>query len=79
MRSHRLGGAVRGGSLYGRFAQLRPGGPDDVDDRGRWIPSTALDQYAATLARWFGLDSAGLDAVLPNLRNFSARDLGFLG
>jgi uncharacterized protein (DUF1501 family) len=74
-----LGGAVRGGSLYGRFAELRPGGPDDVDDRGRWIPSTALDQYAATLAKWFGLDEAGVDAVLPNLRNFSTRNLGFLG
>ena len=73
-----VGGAVRGGSLYGRFAELRPGGPDDVDDRGRWIPSTSLDQYAATLAKWFGLDEPSLDAVVPNLSNFPVRDLGFL-
>ena len=74
-----VGGAVRGGQLYGRFPELRPGGPDDIDDRGRWIPTTALDQYAGTLAKWFGLIDADVDAVLPNLRNFSARDLGFLG
>lgn len=74
-----VGGAVRGGALYGQFPELRPGGPDDVDDRGRWIPTTALDQYAGTLAQWFGLDAAGVDAVLPNLRNFSQRNLGFLG
>jgi uncharacterized protein (DUF1501 family) len=79
-----LGGAVAGGQLYGRYPELVLGGPDDVgvDDwerQGRWIPSTSVDQYAATLLRWWGLSEAQLDAALPNLRNFgSARSVGFL-
>lgn len=73
-----MGHAVRGG-LYGRFPELVLSGPDDADDRGRFIPTTALDQYAATLARWFGLGEGALDAAFPNLGAFSERDLGFLG
>ncbi|MCV4776848.1 hypothetical protein OFM21_29155, partial [Escherichia coli] len=59
-------------------------GPDDVDSgtgaRGRWIPTTSVEQYAATLARWFGLpqDSSTLTAVFPNINNFSITNLGFL-
>ncbi len=44
----------------------------------RWIPTTALEQYAATLASWFGLDDDGLSEAFPNLANFGQRDLGFL-
>ena len=79
-----LGGAVRGGTTYGQFPQLVLGGPDDVgvqswERHGRWIPTSSVDQYAATLLSWFGASSAQLDSVLPNLRNFgSARSLGFL-
>jgi len=73
-----LGGAVRGGALYGRFPELTLQGPDDSGDRGRWIPTTSLDQYAATLGRWFGLNDADLNFVFPNLSNFSIRDLGFM-
>ncbi len=79
-----LGGAVRGGTTYGRFPELALGGPDDVGQdswelHGRWIPSTSVDQYAATLLRWFGSSEAQLDAVLPNLVNFgTARGLGFV-
>ncbi len=79
-----MGGAVRGGTTYGQFPQLVLGGPDDVgvhswERHGRWIPTSSVDQYAATLLAWFGASDAQLDSVLPNLRNFgSARSLGFV-
>jgi uncharacterized protein (DUF1501 family) len=72
-----VGGAVRGGDLYGRFPTLVLSGPDDASDEGRFIPGTALDQYAATLARWFGIADADLAAIFPNLRNFTAPTLPF--
>lgn len=73
-----LGGAVRGGAMYGRYPTLALGGPDDAESEGRWIPSTSVDQYGATLARWFGVPEAALGAVFPNLSRFPAADLGFL-
>ncbi|MGE0593570.1 MAG: DUF1501 domain-containing protein [Vicinamibacterales bacterium] len=72
-----LGGAVQGGT-YGTFPTLQLRGPDDAGDRGYWIPTISLDQYAATLGRWFGVPDASLDAIFPNLGNFAPRTLGFL-
>lgn len=72
-----VGGAVNGGDLYGNYPLLQIGGPEDVGG-GRMIPSTSADQYAATLARWFGIPETDLNAVAPNLRNFAQRDLGFM-
>ncbi len=77
--SHHLviGGGVQGGT-YGIFPTHELRGPDDAGDRGNWIPTTALDQYAATLAHWFDVPEADLSAVFPNLGNFSPQQLGFL-
>ena len=77
-----LGGAVQGGDLYGRFPLHVLDGPDDATGEGRWIPTTALDQYAATLALWFGVPPSGpnsINTIFPNLPNFSTPRLGFLG
>ena len=79
-----LGGAVKGGATYGTYPELVLGGADDVgvnpwELQGRWIPTTAVDQYAATLLGWFGATDAQLDTMLPNLKNFgTARRLAFL-
>lgn len=88
-----IGGSVVGGNFYGMdtsngtpYPTLTVGaaGPDDTDSntgaRGRWIPTTSVDQYAATIAKWFGLpqDATTLEAVFPNLDNFSTTPLGFL-
>ncbi len=72
-----VGGAVQGQTLYGTYPLLQIGGPDDVGG-GRMIPTTSADQYAATLARWFGVPDADLPLVAPHLDNFVQRDLGFM-
>jgi len=72
-----MGDAVRGRDIYGTFPRLEIDGPDDVTG-GRMIPTTAADQYAATLASWFGIADADLDVVAPNIANFVVRDLGFM-
>jgi uncharacterized protein (DUF1501 family) len=74
-----LGGAVQGGQIYGQFPTFELGGPDDADTRGRWIPTTSVDQYGATLCSWFGIPDNAMAAVFPNLANFGAAKLGFLG
>ena len=74
-----MGGAVKGGDMYGRYPTLARAGPDDADTSGRWIPTLSVEQYGATLARWFGLSDPAIAAVFPNLSRFSATDLGFLG
>lgn len=72
-----LGGGVRGKRLYGLMPVLQIDGPDDTED-GRWIPSTSVDEYAATMAKWFGVAEGDMDTVLPNLGRFRSRDLGFM-
>jgi uncharacterized protein (DUF1501 family) len=74
-----LGGAVQGGQIFGEFPTFQLGGPDDADVRGRWIPTTSIDQYGATLCSWFGIPDSGLASVFPNFPNFGSVKLGFLG
>jgi uncharacterized protein (DUF1501 family) len=74
-----LGGAVQGGKIFGKFPALQLGGPDDTDTRGRWIPTSSIDQYGATLCSWFGIPTSALAGVFPNLANFPTANLGFLG
>jgi len=73
-----LGGAVKGGQVYGRFPYPALGGADDSGSRGALIPSTSLEQFGATLARWFGVDAAGLNTAFPALGAFAPQDLGFM-
>jgi len=77
-----VGGSVLGHTLYGTYPTLRLGGPDDTDSgsspRGRWIPTTSVEQYAATLATWYGLSSADLTAVFPLIGRFATPNLGFM-
>ena len=77
-----VGGSVLGHTLYGTYPTLALGGPDDTDGgsnpRGRWIPTTSVEQYAATLATWYGLSSADLATVFPLIGRFATPTLGFL-
>ena len=72
-------GGPGGGQIYGKFPSLQLAGPDDAGNRGVRIPSTSLDQYGATLARWFGVGPVEMVKVFPNLGNFALAELGFLG
>jgi len=78
-----VGGAVQGHTIYGTYPNITPGGPNDTDSgtnpRGRWIPTTSVEQYAATLATWYGLSTADLAAVFPLIGRFASPNLGFLG
>lgn len=78
--SHHLimGGSVLGGDVYGTFPSSVLGGPDDADERGRFIPTTSVDQYAATIAAWLGVSNADIAGIFPNLANFQTRRLGFV-
>lgn len=77
-----MGGSVLGNRIYGTYPTLALGGPDDTDGgsspRGRWIPTTSVEQYAATLATWYGLSTSDLPAVFPLIENFGPQNLGFI-
>jgi uncharacterized protein (DUF1501 family) len=73
-----LGGAVQGGRLFGTFPTLAVNGPDDTG-QGRWIPTTSVDEFSATLATWFGVSASDLPTVLPNIGRFAHPNLGIFG
>jgi uncharacterized protein (DUF1501 family) len=76
-----MGGSVRGGTIYGQYPTL---GVDQGSfnnpnmSGGVIIPTMSVDQYAGTMGKWFGLSAGQLDTIFPNLKNFAARDLGFM-
>ena len=72
-----LGGAVKGRQFYGTAPQVSVTADDQVG-QGRLLPSTSVDQYAATLAKWFGVSDADLTLVVPNIGNYSQRTMGFV-
>ena len=79
-----LGGAVKGGTLYGKFplmtnyANFNASNDDYADARGVMLPGISLAQYGGTLAKWFGVADTDLNGLFPTLANFPTRDLGFL-
>jgi uncharacterized protein (DUF1501 family) len=84
-----VGGGITSSDFFGLntsngtpYPTLDLDGPDDADTgsgaRGRFVPTASVEQYAATLARWFGLPDADLPAVFPNIANFSNTNLGFM-
>lgn len=73
-----IGGAVRGKTVYGEFPEIGLEHANDVG-HGALLPGISIEQYAATLGAWFGLGPDALADALPNLANFSNRNLGFMG
>lgn len=78
-----MGGAVRGGDMYGQFPTWgiddKTKGFNNPDAYGSvLIPTTSVDQYAATLGKWFGASDSDLAAIFPNLKNFNRANLGFI-
>lgn len=72
-----MGGAVNGGRFYGVAPQISVTSPDQVG-QGRLLPTVAVDQYASTLATWFGVSANELSSVSPNIGRFASSDLGFM-
>jgi uncharacterized protein (DUF1501 family) len=82
-----MGGSVKGTDFYGIAGPNGSVYPDltlgaanalDSDSRGRWIPTTSVDQYGATLAQWFGVSALDAHTIFPLLNRFATTDLGFL-
>jgi uncharacterized protein (DUF1501 family) len=73
-----MGGAVQGGDVYGDFPSFEANSPNTVESQGQLLPTTSVDEYAATLARWFGVANSDIPLVIPNIGRFAKPDLGFM-
>lgn len=73
-----IGGSVKGGDMYGTFPDLVPGGSDDTNQLGIWIPTTATTQYIATMSQWLGVPASSLSTIFPELPNFASHTLPVL-
>ena len=87
-----VGGAVKGKAFYGNVPPVSVGSTLAASDQqhvgqGRLLPTTSVDQYAATLARWFGVADSEMAGILPNLSHFGTAagradyptNMGFMG
>lgn len=72
-----MGGAVKGGDIYGKMPQMILDSPDAWSNR--MIPTTATEEYLATIVKWFGATDSELDTLFPNLNTFATSDMGFMG
>jgi len=72
-----MGGSVNGGSIYGKMPSLSLDSSNLTTSK-RLIPTTSVEQYVATICKWYGLSETNLDEIFPNLRNFEQKDLGFM-
>jgi uncharacterized protein (DUF1501 family) len=72
-----MGGAVRGGRVYGTWPDVVLGASDDVG-QGRLIPTASVDEYAGELAQWFGVPISELGTVIPHLSRFDRANMSFL-
>lgn len=73
-----MGGALNGGDIFGTFPSLKLGGPDDVRNDGRIIPTSSIEQYANPILQWFGMTETQIATILPNLSSFNPNALGFM-
>lgn len=73
-----MGGAVKGGNIYGKLPSVSVNGSDTAWYGGPLLPTTAASQYAATLGKWMGISNSALGDILPDLGRFSTSDLGFM-
>ena len=71
-------GSVAGNNFFGFYPNLTMGGPDDSGGQGRWIPTTSVDQFGATLAKWFGASPVDVAQIFPNIGKFATADVGFM-
>lgn len=74
-----IGKPLAKADVYGKFPDITLGGDEDASNRGTYIPSTGVDQYGATFAKWFGVPDGSMNTVFPNLVNFPVKTLGLLG
>lgn len=72
-----MGGAVKGGRFYGKAPNYTLNAEENVRN-GMFLPTTSVDQFAATLAKWFGVADSEMGIVLPNLKNFNVKNMGFM-
>jgi uncharacterized protein (DUF1501 family) len=73
-----VGGDVVGGNIYGRMPTMDTRSQDYTNNQGTLIPTTSVDQYAATMARWMGVSASDMPTVLPNIGRFATSNLGFM-